>query len=708
MSSDISAQVDVGALSLSGLGAFRTVLSTLSADDVQPMAMLQLQDLGSLFPISGPVASKVPDYLLRHKSVRIERLGLMVGWRKGDSASLMAQSTGGQAIALLSVCLCSLYKDTTGEILHAVSSAILPRSACSSSPGLLQKAAKILADKLMVIGFGNILAEQICRIHKAYDHLKQEVPHGILQLLDQDWMAEFFIGVSRALQEQSSILRVQGCCGLGYISALMITLFPDDCTITIEDLVVHMGKNTSSINVDIVGSSSGTLPEVHFLETVESIANIFINSGKAEEYAGREGFIRNAYLPNVFFSWDGHIAASLHIELCQRGFVCSTEVVKAVGICALAMAEKNCLQFSGPHSRIPAVSILGDNYRATIHRRCEIVMGVQLPLHWPSYDEAMRLLREAKKSMKSVGPDPGPQTPTRNGFIPPPSDTSLEILICAASITYRTLYLNAHDQALSEGISSTSWQYRLLSFEISQKKDEDWTWYADKILHKIFYSRMESSAVDEQTVAASFGTSTWVPSPFLALRTDDICHYRSVEVFDGPIACSGRYYDTVVNPGTEKFNNSANLSELGQKDNIVPSSEGCCSQLLCTTRERSNKLVLETTLIESGQKIRVSLAHKQSKLFGTVKTTPCGHQRTTPLKDEYCKEVLTTSALSRDPEKGSIAIVQTAGDPVSQILALTHDDPWPYDARAILCYRCCLNCAFEQAKDWKACKIVVA
>lgn len=97
----LATQVDVGSLSLASLGAFSTILTALLADDVEPIAMIQLQNLGAAFPVSGPITVKAPDYLKRFNSTRLERLGIIVGWRKGDSASLMAQSTGGQAIALV-------------------------------------------------------------------------------------------------------------------------------------------------------------------------------------------------------------------------------------------------------------------------------------------------------------------------------------------------------------------------------------------------------------------------------------------------------------------------------------------------------------------------------------------------------------------------------------------------------------------------------
>jgi hypothetical protein len=63
MSQQVSPQVDVGGLSLRGLSAFSSILATLSTDDVAPAAMLQMERLGSFFPINGPKAAKVPDLL---------------------------------------------------------------------------------------------------------------------------------------------------------------------------------------------------------------------------------------------------------------------------------------------------------------------------------------------------------------------------------------------------------------------------------------------------------------------------------------------------------------------------------------------------------------------------------------------------------------------------------------------------------------------
>jgi hypothetical protein len=59
MSGEINLQADVGQLTLQGLSAFNTLLATLTADDVNPMAMIQMENLGAAFPINGKYAAKV-------------------------------------------------------------------------------------------------------------------------------------------------------------------------------------------------------------------------------------------------------------------------------------------------------------------------------------------------------------------------------------------------------------------------------------------------------------------------------------------------------------------------------------------------------------------------------------------------------------------------------------------------------------------------
>ncbi|OBT80141.1 hypothetical protein VF21_00596 [Pseudogymnoascus sp. 05NY08] len=244
--SQVAPQVDVGGLTLNGLAAFAPVLAALSADDVTPLSMVQMENLGSLFHISGQYALQVPDLLLRCKSTRVDRLGLLIGWRKGDAASLMAQSAGGQAISLLSMCISNLYDNNdVGLLLSGLSKKMLSQTIAISSPSQLIKVARTLSSKLQVLGFGNILASQVVRIYDAYQHFGKPVPDNFLEEISPDSMMELLHAISRAVREESIIVRITGSRSMGLILAIVTIMFPEDAFVTMENVIVFEGLRKS-------------------------------------------------------------------------------------------------------------------------------------------------------------------------------------------------------------------------------------------------------------------------------------------------------------------------------------------------------------------------------------------------------------------------------------------------------------------------------
>ena len=162
MSGTIKSQADVGMLSLQGLSAFGSILAIISADNLFPIALIQMQNLGTMLPTNGPYAEKAKTLLQRCSDTRLNHIGIAIGWRKNDSASLMAESAGGQAAALLSMCLGNLFRpEVYGQILSHLCSTLLEKSMHVSSMSQLADAAKLLAAKLNAFGFGNLLAREI-------------------------------------------------------------------------------------------------------------------------------------------------------------------------------------------------------------------------------------------------------------------------------------------------------------------------------------------------------------------------------------------------------------------------------------------------------------------------------------------------------------------------------------------------------------------
>ena len=59
----IAPTVELGGLTLRNLSFFSSALAAFSADNVAAVAMIQLENLGSMFLTSGKHAEKVPDLL---------------------------------------------------------------------------------------------------------------------------------------------------------------------------------------------------------------------------------------------------------------------------------------------------------------------------------------------------------------------------------------------------------------------------------------------------------------------------------------------------------------------------------------------------------------------------------------------------------------------------------------------------------------------
>ena len=108
----VTLQTDVGNVptnALQVLSAAQPLLKALSSDNIHPLALIEAQSLGGCFHSNGEWASKSPDLLARTSSVRLERLAAWVGWQKGDTGSIVAQSSSGRTISLICLALTNLY-----------------------------------------------------------------------------------------------------------------------------------------------------------------------------------------------------------------------------------------------------------------------------------------------------------------------------------------------------------------------------------------------------------------------------------------------------------------------------------------------------------------------------------------------------------------------------------------------------------------------
>ncbi|KAJ5304910.1 uncharacterized protein N7443_004570 [Penicillium atrosanguineum] len=687
MSNSLDMQCDISNLTLLGLGSFTSVLSALSADDVQPIAMIQLEKLGGSFPISGPLRAQIPDHLQRCSSKRLESLGVTIGWRKGDAASLMSQSAGGQAVALLATCLENVYgNEAAATIFYKISKALLPNSARLSSPKQLQQATTILSRKLGVIGFGTILAKQICRIHDAYQHLPQKAPSTLLASLSQDGMCDILSKFSRAIQEDKCIVRVRGCASMGYITALAVVLFSDDCIVTVENLIIHQGCRSSSITIEITGSHGDTSLQAHYLGKIESLFDLPV---------------KQAQLPHTLkFSSHAPFAAYMQLYLQEWGLLCSPHSLIAMGTCILSLSDTIFISLGGLSGPRPAVStnffslLFGETFRASLRQRCETALGVTLPFKWPSFSEALLQLKSAlaksnhAKSFASIV--------EHASYRCDPSGALLRII--DEGVASMAVYV--HEGATWQAHSDREIWYP--SDAVQNQGAKQVTLNPSELLYKLF------SWDDVNLVLKSEGTTTLVPSSILHLGSDlyDLNDNRGLELFDGLIFHQNRYHSQIFaevdyNFWTQQSNQPC--QKMSQAKAVCINREGAHSNLSLAIVEHVQGLALECSVTAGGQKQSINLRERVDQLFGLLDAYPCNHSRQTPLKEEYGNKVQTNSVLTPDGRPGDhISIVQTAGNPTAQFLSLTKWEP------AILCRGCCLNCAYEQAREKEIYKIIVA
>jgi hypothetical protein len=303
--SQVQPQVDIGQLTFGSLSAFAPILAAVTADNVAPMAMIQLEQLGAAFPISGPKAAQVADCLQRFTSTKLERLGILIGWRKGDTASFMAKSSSGQAIALLVTCIGEMFPDQYGTILYTLSERMLSPSSAVASPSQLRAGGDLLKAKLACLGFGNVLVKQMTRVYDAYKHLQVAMPTDLLDSFSAETAVDLLHAISRALREEQCIVRISGTSCLGYILSAVMMLFPDDAMVSVENYVIHEGPRRS-ILIELTSESSQLPPQI----AVEDLL----------------GYSRTVNLPIVpqpesdytvsqkSLSWDGWIANRIRVE----------------------------------------------------------------------------------------------------------------------------------------------------------------------------------------------------------------------------------------------------------------------------------------------------------------------------------------------------------------------------------------------------------
>lgn len=692
-----------GGLSISGLAAFAPVLAALSADNVTPLAMVQMENLGSLFHINGKYAIQVPDLLQRCKSTRLDRLGLLVGWRKGDSASLMAQSAGGQAISLLSMCISNLYgsEGDIGLLFVDLSKKMLSQKIAISSPLQLVQVANTLSSKLEVLGFGNIIAAQVARIHDAYEHLGKSLSRNFLDKIAPRDMAELLYAMTRAVREESIVVRITGSRSMGHILAIVTIMFPEDAFVTMENVIVFAGLR-KSILVEFMDSDGITNVQVESKLQVQSAVPIIPISERTPSGVG----VEHAYC----YRWTGCMADMLQVMFMDEGLICP----EPLRVACYGMLEPlaKALTFTSTNNHSVKTSLRGNHGMMKLlgpypHERIDQICQKlwRIPPGWAKPASSLKsafdiLVLAFAEAMPTASCTCEPKMECFPEFVWRDHNNQSKLRSCllfrlwgavgeTISRGFGCLFVNAGDGAtiVQPKFTFLPSVPQLISELLDPKhtKHSKLSCGYNTIIHMCIMSFCGSTT----GVGASSNSSTVYMT---ALQTPQLPNTMNTQfmLMEGQLIFNGRYHRSLQAFGSPRPDLADKNIHQGAQP-IIPSSIGEHSGLLMTILEGIECLELKSTIVIGGEIVHLYIGNIILASWGVHEAEPCEHPANTPLEPRYKKAILTTSVASPSAIEGKISIVQVSRNVVAQLFSCVEN------TRTLLQKNCCLNCAYEEA-----------
>ncbi|KAL8723967.1 MAG: hypothetical protein Q9181_007049 [Wetmoreana brouardii] len=720
MSGTVDLQADVGNLGLAGLHSVRSVLSALSTDDVQPSAMLQVQDVGSLFHANGKFASTVSDELQRCPSHRLDALSFAVGWRKGDATSLLAQTAGGQAFALLALFLRNTHNHrTAGEIMYRFSQKYLPQSRCIASVKQLAEVITKVSGKVASMGYSNFLAEQVTKLRLAYLQSDLRIPEDLLSELTEEGTVEILGAISRAQREADVSARITGTTAVGHIMTLLLVLCANDVEISVESIIIHSGEN-KHIFLEVVGgggvkSNATRLIEVQLETALEPTTSVDI-------------LIKSRCPRQVsqMFLWDGWLAARLDIALFRHGLLDRDELAKDCcdfiwNIFRLGSTEESAaaegpvyphLDSLGPHAHQRMREALLCMFRASTwfprvrdptaclqEISSKIDSGVECP-HGPAGARTIVLTEGGilhENHMFQIDSTNKESDATQCHHRDDLWNAILAIIIDG----FAGLYVNPSPKAAIPA-------YRTVTGL------SDWPWSRSFTLQSCLTKFGAEGSFDDdndQLLGRWNGSSVLYPTVLDRLRMSRASRL-TYQLTDGCFILNERYFEDL---------------EAGVTNNVIPDHREAGAVMKLENAVPCNVgspySVIELTLTQSFSAIRIWVRGKidnqiiELNLSAIVRsyerlvcTKPCNHSHSTPLLGSLSQYVSAPLNIFKPRyffEGSIINLYMVHNDPQLQFFCLAHCLASEIFAPLFM-QDCCLNCAVYEARDKNYDSIIVS
>ncbi|PHH63856.1 hypothetical protein CDD81_5413 [Ophiocordyceps australis] len=708
MSGQVSPQADIPqAIAL--LGKLTPILRALSADNVSPLAVCQLEKIGRSFLISGPLAKRMPDLLARSGSVRLHRLQALVGWMAGDTAATLAETAGGQAAALLTVCLVDMFcRNSTGHLLHDLSFKLLGPDDCVASMAQLSDLADIIANKLRPLAFGSHLISCIGDIHRAYDAMGITVPletmMSLRDQLDVERMVELLDGVQLALRDENVFVLINGFRGLGSIVALLAALCPDDLQVLVEGNV-HIDSSRPSVIVSLVHDTQETKINVEQVlrdcKTTRPLPVLFRPNDAQTHLERLSTFDR------LSLSTEGCLATMVQDQLSKVSRGSTTAAMASfVDLIAAIMWSFMGTDFDANLSRFPRHGLrtmLGPDARDRIVDKLGLYFGVVVPLinldPDAAYDNFSRSMSElVSDSIGSCSQCLGP----RIWDIPPAShphctirrvQESLQellgraVLLCFVDTHLDTLYMV---QRFKNKLGPHLCRRLLVRAGVLEHSDE--MTYPVSQLHadlcQLMAAEPSNAGPGQNIIATTSGSTCMLPAALLKPMSDP-GHMVRYLLLDGQFHDHRAYYKALIEEVNIPPRCLAEQSINGAPQPMVQSQLGIHQGMTLSLRPFHNSLAVRAMIRVSGRIIHMSFYDAHLAYMATSVAASCGDH-----PDElFVPDVVATSVEAPAASDGRLSIVLSHDNVESQFLASVEGVPCLFQGSS------CLGCMMLDARE---------
>jgi sulfur transfer complex TusBCD TusB component (DsrH family) len=645
----------------------------------------------------------------------------------GDTAATLAQTAGGQAAALLTVCLVEMFcRNSTGHLLFELSLRILPRNSCLASMTHLSDLAETLANKLRPLAFGQHHAIHLTRIRETYLHAGIDVPPGILSsLLDRlsvDAMADLLADVQLALRDETVVVRIEGFQGLGGIVALVMALCPDDVLLLVEDGIIAKGTRCSVI-VSIKHQQATSFHTERILRSGDKTFTSLPTHFRVNEFLAHPG--RLSSYDHLSLNADGCLASMVEQLLVNVTVQSPTKVILRLADLITATICSFCgPDFSSALSQFPQDglrSLLGPPAQNKARARLGTLFGIAPSLL--GNIEPIASYEALRQSLQELVPDEeacecsqclgthiwanlGPGRPPcrlRSVWGGLQDLIGQAVLLCFVDTDLQVIPITQFPRTKMGRHLCRRLLLRanLLGDGSYPPCEPQGREYSAQDLHDDLCALLGTvpctAGQGHNLLGTSNGATSIFPSTLdiSASNNDHIVRYR---VVDGQFHDGYSYYKALIerpNIVPRPHTDTSLLHDLKSGEGgLGPSSLGVHSNLMLSVRPAHNSLTLRVTAMFTGKAVDASFYDMHLAFLATSVAPPCDHDPAGSCtlldwQDSFLASGVDTPVAS----DGRTSVALTHGNVDAQFLAGVSGVPTLFQGGS------CLNCSMREAKD---------